>query len=164
MYKIIRYLTGLTSLLVMFSCYAGIITINYTVNQILEVPAGVNKVSKNDVLDLTTSSDYSSNFSRYAGKAKIKTIELVVKDYNGEPDMKFNGTIKMGPTAEKKVQDYNISIVGNRIFIDFIGEEANLLTDYLEKNSKIPIVFDGNLSKSSGCKVTFDVVIDIRLL
>lgn len=69
----------------------------------------------------------------------------------------------MGPTPEKKVQDYNISKVGNPFFIDFIGAEADLLTDYLEKNSKIPIVFDGNLSKSSGCKVTFDVIVDIRV-
>ena len=172
MYKTIRFLTGLISLLVMFACkkdpfedlIGDLISINYTVNQTLEAPAGVNIVSKNGVLDLTTSSDYNSNFGRYAGKSKIKSIELKVKNFTGEPDMKFNGTIKMGATPEKKVQDYNISMVGNSYLIQFIGEEANLLTDYLEKNSKIPIVFDGNLSKSSGCKVTFDVVIDIRLL
>jgi hypothetical protein len=162
MYKTIRFLTGLISLLIMFSCSKGLIKIGYTVNQTLEVPAGVNKVSKTDVLDLTTSSDYNSNFSRYVGKTKIRGIIFKVKDFTGEPDMKFNGTIKMGPTPEKIVRDYNISMVGNSYLIQFIGEEANLLTDYLEKNKKIPIEFDGTLSKSSGCKVAFDVIVEIR--
>ncbi|MFN6320726.1 MAG: hypothetical protein ACK4YE_04135 [Bacteroidota bacterium] len=163
MYKTIRFLTGLISLLIMFSCDGELVKIDYTVNQTLEVPAGVNKVSKSDVLDLKTSSDWRINYDRYAGLAKIKGITFKVKDFTGEPDMKFNGTIKMGPTPEKIVQDYNISMVGNSYLIEFIGEQANELTEYLEINSEIPIVFDGNLSKSSGCKVTFDVIVEMRV-